>query len=120
MSSLKQGTKLLVVDAKIKAIISEIANKKDIVYIYIEKGMSHVKKYADIHSLLMHQNNPGVIQEDSGAFAMTKIMAIEIMAAIKILIWLESQDYTFACILNDSLRMIWKIEKDTVSSLSQL
>jgi ribonuclease HI len=47
------------------------------------------------------------IQEASGAFAIaTSSMMMEIMAVTKVFIWLESLDYTHACILSDSLSMI--------------
>jgi hypothetical protein len=42
-------------------------------------------------------------------------MTMEIMAMMKVFIWLESQDYyTHVCISSDSLRIIRRIETDTV------
>ena len=98
-------------DAEVKALICENTDDTDVV-IYTDGSVICHHRCAWAFTA---RSKGRTVHEASGAFtATTSSLTMEVFAVTQALNWLESQAYSHACILSDSLNMIQKVKTGDV------
>jgi ribonuclease HI len=96
-----------VVEAEVQGLIFENSSDGDVV-IYTDGS---VVRHMRSSWAFTAQVSGRVVEEDSGAFALTtSSLTMEVMAVSKAIAWLETQTFSHACFLSDSMSMLRKIE----------
>ena len=96
------------VEAEVQAMIFENSLAGEVI-IYTDGSVVRHQRCAWAFTA---QVDGTTLKEDSGAFAeTTSSMTMEVRAVTEAIAWLETQCFTQACFLSDSMSMIRKIEK---------
>ena len=95
------------VEVEVQALIFENSLEGDVV-IYTDGSVVRRVKSSWAYTA---QAGRRIVKEGSGGFAVTtSSLTMEVMAVSKAITWLESQTFTGACFLSDSMSMLRKIE----------
>ena len=99
------------VEAEVQALIFENSLDSDAVIYTDGSVVRHVRS-----SWAFTARAGGrIVKEDSGAFTeTTSSLTMEVMAVSKAITWLETQTFTRACFLSDSMNMIKRIEEGSI------
>jgi ribonuclease HI len=101
----------IAVQAEVMALIAENSESDDAV-IFTDGSVIRNQRCAWAFTA---RSGGKIVTEDSGAFAATtSSLTMEVMAVTKAFIWLESQNFSRASILSDSMNMIQKVQNGAI------